>query len=70
MINNITVLTSGGDAPSMNAAIRAVVQSGVDRDLEVFGVKNDFEDLIPENWRMLSRRDVELIMQQVLTQFL
>jgi len=36
-MKRIAVLTSGGDAPGMNAAVRAVVRSGIDRGLEVFG---------------------------------
>ena len=38
-MQRIAVLTSGGDAPGMNAAIRAVVRTGLDRGLEVFGVR-------------------------------
>jgi 6-phosphofructokinase 1 len=36
-MNRIAVLTSGGDAPGMNAAIRAVVRSGIEQGCEVFG---------------------------------
>ncbi len=45
-IRNIGVLTSGGDAPGMNAAIRAVVRSAIYNQLEVFGVMQGFEGLI------------------------
>ena len=38
MIRKIGVLTSGGDAPGMNAAIRAVVRAGISNDLEVYGI--------------------------------
>jgi 6-phosphofructokinase 1 len=38
-LNRIAVLTSGGDAPGMNAAIRAVVRSGIEQGWEVFGVR-------------------------------
>ena len=45
-INKIAVLTSGGDAPGMNAAIRAVVRSCVYYSLEVAGIYNGFQGLI------------------------
>jgi 6-phosphofructokinase 1 len=37
-MKRIAVLTSGGDAPGMNAAIRAVVRTGLDKGWEVFGI--------------------------------
>lgn len=47
MVNkNIAVLTSGGDAPGMNAAIRAVVRTGIFHGLKVMGVKKGYEGLI------------------------
>ena len=45
-MNRIAVLTSGGDAPGMNAAIRAVVRSGSSRGWKVFGVRNGYQGLI------------------------
>ena len=45
-MKKIAVLTSGGDSPGMNAAIRAVVRCGLDRDMEVYGIKNGFEGLL------------------------
>ena len=44
--NKIAVLSSGGDAPGMNAAIRAVVRKGIYHNLEVYGVLHGFEGLI------------------------
>ena len=38
-MKKIAVLTSGGDSPGMNAAIRAVVRCGLDKDMEVYGIK-------------------------------
>ena len=58
MVKRIAVLTSGGDAPGMNAAIRAVVRSGVERDWEVFGVNHGYEGLIADDMRLMGRRDV------------
>ncbi len=46
MIRRIAVLTSGGDAPGMNAAIRAVVRSGVVKGWETYGVRLGYEGLI------------------------
>ena len=48
-MKRIAVLTSGGDAPGMNAAIRAVVRSAIYNHLEVFGVMQGFEGLIQGN---------------------
>jgi len=45
-IDKIAVLTSGGDAPGMNAAIRAVVRKGIYHNLKVFGVYHGYEGLI------------------------
>jgi len=41
-MKRIAVLTSGGDAPGMNAAIRAVVRTGVDKGYEVYGVQHGY----------------------------
>jgi 6-phosphofructokinase 1 len=57
-MNKIAVLTSGGDAPGMNAAIRAVVRTGLDAGLDVFGVRNGYAGLISNDIAYLSRRDV------------
>lgn len=48
-MRRIAVLTSGGDAPGMNAAIRAVVRRGMYRGLEVFGIHNGYEGLLKGN---------------------
>lgn len=45
-MKRIGVLTSGGDSPGMNPAIRAVVRSGIYNELEVFGIKRGYEGLI------------------------
>ena len=62
-MHKIAVLTSGGDAPGMNAAIRAVVRSGIDAGLDVYGVRNGYQGLIDNDIAYLSRRDVGGIMQ-------
>lgn len=63
-MKKIAVLTSGGDAPGMNAAIRAVVRSGISKGLEVFGVKNGYSGLLSGNFVSLGPRDVGGIMQR------
>jgi len=45
-MKNIGVLTSGGDAPGMNAAIRAVVRYGIYNNFNIIGIKNGFKGLI------------------------
>ncbi len=63
-MKKIAVLTSGGDAPGMNAAIRAVVRSGVSKGWEVYGVKNGYSGLLAGNFIHLGPRDVGGIMQR------
>ncbi len=50
VMKKIAVLTSGGDAPGMNAVIRAVVRRGIFRGLEVYGVRNGYDGLISGNF--------------------
>ena len=57
-------MTSGGDAPGMNAAIRAVVRAGVYQGWEVFGIRRGFSGLIAGNFISLEARDVGGILQQ------
>ena len=45
-MKKVAILTSGGDAPGMNAAIRATVRCGIDKGMEVYGVYRGFEGLI------------------------
>ncbi|MCZ0703187.1 6-phosphofructokinase 1 [Natronobacillus azotifigens] len=45
-MKKIGILTSGGDAPGMNAAIRAVVRKGIYHDLEVYGIYNGYQGLM------------------------
>lgn len=48
-MQKIGILTSGGDAPGMNAAIRAVTRKCLYHDIEVFGIKNGYQGLIEGN---------------------
>ena len=63
-MKRIAVLTSGGDAPGMNAAIRAVVRTAVDKDWEVFGVNHGYAGLMGDDLRPMGPRDVGEIMQR------
>jgi 6-phosphofructokinase 1 len=63
-MKNLAVLTSGGDAPGMNAAIRAVVRTGVARGLNVWGVYQGYSGLIEGNFKRLGARDVGSIIQR------
>lgn len=63
-VKKIGVLTSGGDAPGMNSAIRAVVRTGVYYGLEVYGVKRGYNGLINGDLERLEARDVSSIMQR------
>lgn len=57
-MKRIGVLTSGGDAPGMNAAIRAVVRKAIFHDLEIFGVIGGFAGLMAGNMNKLERGSV------------
>lgn len=57
-MKKIGVLTSGGDAPGMNAAIRAVVRSGLSQGAEIYGIFDGFQGLVENNIRKLERSDV------------
>lgn len=63
-MKRVAVLTSGGDAPGMNAAIRAVVRCGVARGSEMFGVRNGYAGLIAGEFVALGPRDVGGIIHQ------
>jgi 6-phosphofructokinase 1 len=63
-MKRIAVLTSGGDAPGMNAAVRAVVRMGIDKGWEVFGVRHGYAGLLEDNFVHLGLRDVSNIIQR------
>lgn len=60
----IGILTSGGDAPGMNACIRAVVRTALSNNARVIGVANGFDGLINGDFRVLGPRDVGGILQR------
>ncbi|MFL1896550.1 6-phosphofructokinase [Aquimarina sp. 2-A2] len=63
-VKNIAVLTSGGDAPGMNAAIRAVVRACSFYDLNCFGVYKGYEGLINNEMEPLNARSVRNIINK------
>lgn len=63
-IKTIAVLTSGGDAPGMNAAIRAVVRTAISRGLKVKGIKRGYMGLLNEEIVDLEARNVSDIIQR------
>ncbi|MDI9336983.1 MAG: 6-phosphofructokinase [Alphaproteobacteria bacterium] len=64
LIKTIGVLTSGGDAPGMNAAIRAVVRTGLSFGLEVYGVYRGYNGLIENDMIKMESKSVGNIIQR------
>ena len=58
------LLTSGGDAPGMNAAIRAVVRTATSKNAKVLGIVNGYEGMVRGEFRSLGARDVGSILQR------
>ncbi len=63
-VNRIAVITSGGDAPGMNACIRAVVRTAINEGLTIFGISRGYEGLTENELIPLSRRSVSNIIQK------
>jgi 6-phosphofructokinase 1 len=63
-IKNIGVFTSGGDAPGMNAAIRAVVRTALYYELEVTGIRRGYEGMIKGEMFPMDRKSVSNIIQR------
>lgn len=63
-IKNIAVLTSGGDAPGMNAGIRAVVRTGIYHGLNVFGVRRGYDGLVKGEIVSMDAKSVANIIQR------
>ena len=63
-MKKIGVLTSGGDAPGMNAAIRAVVRAGIVGGMEVVGIERGYEGLLREQFVPMGLRSVSDIIQR------
>jgi 6-phosphofructokinase 1 len=63
-MKHIAVLTSGGDAPGMNAAIRAVVRTALDKGWQACGIRHGYAGLLADNFVPLGARDVSNIIQR------
>ena len=63
-VKTIGVLTSGGDAPGMNAAIRAVVRAGIGKGMRVLGIRRGYNGLINGDMVEMNLRSVSDIMQK------
>lgn len=64
MIKKIGVLTSGGDAPGMNAAVRAVVRAALSRGIEVYGIRRGYVGLITGDIFKMDERSVSDIIHR------
>ena len=63
-MRNIAILTSGGDSPGMNAAIRAIVRAGTFHNRKVFGIYRGYDGLIDNEIKELKSADVSNIIQR------
>ncbi|MCK5822978.1 MAG: ATP-dependent 6-phosphofructokinase, partial [Bacteroidales bacterium] len=63
-IKKIGVLTSGGDAPGMNAAIRAVTRKAIFHGIEVYGIRHGYDGMINGNFKQLKSHSVSNIIQR------
>ncbi|MCK5780758.1 MAG: 6-phosphofructokinase, partial [Psychrilyobacter sp.] len=63
-IKKIGILTSGGDSPGMNAAIRAVVYYGTKVGIDVYGIYEGYKGLVEGNYKKLEPKDVTNIIHQ------
>ncbi|WP_140937080.1 6-phosphofructokinase [Sphingobacterium lumbrici] len=63
-IKNIAVLTSGGDAPGMNAGIRAVVRTGIYHGLNIFGIRRGYDGLVNGEIIPMDAKSVANIIQR------
>lgn len=63
-IERIAVFTSGGDAPGMNACIRAVVRTALVHKLRVYGILRGYQGMIEDDFRPLTSRSVSNIIQR------
>lgn len=57
-MRRVAIITPGGDAPGINAAIRAAVRTGVDNAWEMYGVRHGYSGLVAGNFVQLGPRDV------------
>src|SRR3954465_10190941 len=63
-MSNIGVLTSGGDSPGMNAAIRAVVRTGIYHGIDVYGIRRGYQGMLEGDIFKMQATDVSNIIQR------
>jgi len=63
-MKRIAVMTSGGDAPGMNAAVRAVVRTAIEHGVEVWGIRQAYTGLLSGDMQIMQSRDVSGILQR------
>jgi 6-phosphofructokinase 1 len=63
-IERLALFTSGGDAPGMNACVRAVVRTALSRDLRVYGILRGYQGMIEDEFKPLTSRSVSNIIQR------
>ena len=63
-VSKIGILSSGGDSPGMNAAIRAVVRTGIYHGLEVFGIMRGYTGMVEDDIMKMESRSVANIIQR------
>ena len=63
-MRSIAVLASGGDAPGMNACIRAVTRAAINHGVEVWGISNGFQGMVDQQMEPLTSRSVAGILQR------
>ncbi len=63
-MKRVAVMTSGGDAPGMNAAIRAVVRAGLEHGVEVYGIRQAYAGLLNGDMSLMTSREVSGILQR------
>ncbi|MCL2847751.1 MAG: 6-phosphofructokinase [Firmicutes bacterium] len=63
-MKKIAILTSGGDAPGMNSAIRAVVRYGLNSGMQVVGIERGYQGLVEGNFIEMTPRSVSNVLQK------
>ncbi len=63
-VKTIGVLTSGGDSPGMNAAVRAVVRVAEKKDIQVYGIRHGYHGLITDEIKLMEKNFVSNIIQR------
>lgn len=63
-MKNLAVMTSGGDSPGMNCAIRSVVRTCLNLNMEVYGIESGYKGLIEDNIKLMQHSDVSNIISR------